>query len=158
GAMDTLLSRYEADGASFLDGNPKELLPGLRYLGDLAGSALYAVQNGQEWYLFDAPGGSALSAFVEQHLPQAGTVGSKITAVLLTSTASASTSGLAELARKTGCRVVAPAAGLEDVRRLCPPETDVVAADQLTKVGDFALRAIPLGGRGTPALAYSLRR
>jgi len=158
GAMDTLLARYEADGASFLDGNPKELLPGLSYLGDLAGSALYAVQSGQEWYLFDAPGGSALTAFVEQRLPRAGTVGGKVAAVLLTSTAAASTSGLAELVRKTACRVIAPTAGLDEVRRLCPPETDVVAADQWTKVGDFALRAIPLEGRGTPAVAYSLRR
>jgi metallo-beta-lactamase class B len=158
GAMDTLLARYETDGASFLDGNPKDLLPGLRYLGDLAGSALYAVQSGQEWYLFDAPGGSALSAFVEQHLPKAGTVGGKVTAVLLTSTASVSTSSLAELVRKTGCRVVAPAGGLDDVRHLGPPDTDVVAADQLTKVGEFALRAIPLTGRGSPAVAYSLRR
>jgi glyoxylase-like metal-dependent hydrolase (beta-lactamase superfamily II) len=158
GAMDTLLARYEADGASFLDGNPKELLPGLRYLGDLDGSAVYAVQSGQEWYLFDAPGGPALSAFVEQRLSKAGMVASKITAVLLTSTASASTSGLAELVRKTGSRVVAPAAGLDDVRRICPPGTGVDAADQLTNVGDFALRAMPLGGRGTPAVAYSLRR
>ena len=35
--METLVARYEADGADFLDGVPKPLLPDLYYLGDFGG-------------------------------------------------------------------------------------------------------------------------
>ena len=35
------MSRYEADGADFLDGVPKQLLPDLYYLGDFRGAAVY---------------------------------------------------------------------------------------------------------------------
>src|SRR5262249_61299204 len=31
--MEKLLARYQSDGEGFLDGHPKELLPGLHYLG-----------------------------------------------------------------------------------------------------------------------------
>lgn len=156
-AMDVLLARYAADGADFLDGNPKELLPGLRYLGDLDGSAVYALAVGPELAVFDAPGGPALVDFLGQRLGQAGWVERKITSVWLTSTAAASTRGLADLVRKTGCRVVAPKGGLEQVRELCPSGTDVMAADSLQKLGDLPVRAIPLAGRGSAAVAYSFR-
>ena len=39
--MERLLARYKADGANFLDGNPKELLSGLHYLGE-CGRPIYA--------------------------------------------------------------------------------------------------------------------
>src|SRR5262249_11486497 len=39
--METLLARYKADGALFLDGNPKQLLPDLYYLGNFHGAAAY---------------------------------------------------------------------------------------------------------------------
>jgi glyoxylase-like metal-dependent hydrolase (beta-lactamase superfamily II) len=38
--MDQLVARYTADGADFLDGHPKRLLPDLYYLGDFQGSAM----------------------------------------------------------------------------------------------------------------------
>src|SRR5262249_32287590 len=39
--MTTLVARYERDGADFLDGNPKRLLPDLYYLGDRQDAAVY---------------------------------------------------------------------------------------------------------------------
>ena len=50
-----LLERRKADGANFLDGNPKELLPGLRYLGDAGESALYGLATPTALFLIDAP-------------------------------------------------------------------------------------------------------
>ena len=47
----------EADGADFLDGNPKMLLPDLYYLGDRGGSAVYGFFAGPRFFLVDAPGG-----------------------------------------------------------------------------------------------------
>ncbi|HEX4590953.1 MAG TPA: hypothetical protein VH120_13540, partial [Gemmataceae bacterium] len=135
----------------------KELLPGLRYLGDVDGSALYALAADGDLILFDAPGGPALAASLDECLQQAGWAGRKVTAVLLTSTAAASISGLADLVRRTGCRVVGPAPGLDEVRRLCPPGTNVIGADRLEKLGGSNLRTIPLAGRGSPAMAYAFR-
>jgi metallo-beta-lactamase class B len=43
--MEGLLAHYQADGANFLDGTPKELLPGLHYLGDLGPSAVYCLTS-----------------------------------------------------------------------------------------------------------------
>ncbi len=40
--METLVARFQADGANFLDDNPKRLLPDLYYLGDFKGAAVYA--------------------------------------------------------------------------------------------------------------------
>ena len=39
--MATLVARHEADGADFLDGEAKQLLPDLYYLGDFQGRAVY---------------------------------------------------------------------------------------------------------------------
>ena len=58
--METLLARFEADGADFLDGNPKKLLPDLYYLGDFNGSATYGFFAASKFFLVDAPGGPGL--------------------------------------------------------------------------------------------------
>src|SRR5262245_20970150 len=56
-AMEELLTRRARDGANFLDGTPRELRPGLHYLGDLDGSAVYCLNTSKGLFLFDAPGG-----------------------------------------------------------------------------------------------------
>jgi hypothetical protein len=81
----------------------------------------------------------------------------KLTAVLLTSAARAATAGLDALVRHAGCSVVAPKAGLEEVRRLCPAGTKLLTEEDLTGAGWFEVEAIPLGGRGVAPLAYRLR-
>jgi glyoxylase-like metal-dependent hydrolase (beta-lactamase superfamily II) len=156
-AMEVLQARYDTDGADFLDGTPKELLPGLHYLGALDRAAVYCLVAGDRLFLFDAPGGSALPAFLDERLGKLGLADRAVTAVLLTSTGPEATAGLAELARKTRCKVVAPKAGLEDVRKMCPAETEVVSADDLAKVLGSEARAIPLAGRGQAPVAYHLK-
>jgi glyoxylase-like metal-dependent hydrolase (beta-lactamase superfamily II) len=152
-----LLARYEADGAAFLDGNPKELLPGLRYLGDCGGAPVYCLATSKELFLFDAPGGAGLVEFLARRFGELGWKGRKPGAVLLTSADGEATAGLEALVRDSGCRVVAPKAGLDDVRRLCPAGTRVLTEDEPGKGGWFDVRAIPLGGRGRAPVAYEVR-
>jgi metallo-beta-lactamase class B len=152
-AMETLLERRKADGANFLDGHPKELLPGLRYLGDAGESALYGLATPKGLFLFDAP---ALPSpdFLAERLAGAGWAGRKPTAVILTSADSRSTAGLAALVKATGCKVVAPAAGLDAVRRACPSGTEILTEKDLEKGGWFDVLAMSLKGRGAAPVAY----
>ena len=62
--MTILQARHEADGADFLDGTPKRLLPDLYYLGDFQGNAVYAFFASSKWFLVNAPGGPGLVRFV----------------------------------------------------------------------------------------------
>jgi glyoxylase-like metal-dependent hydrolase (beta-lactamase superfamily II) len=168
--LERLLARYKADGAAFLDGNPKELLPGLHYLGDCAGTPVYCLAaldleqpaaTGRTrlrgLFLFDAPGGVALVDFLARRFAELGWKGRKPAAVLLTAAGGEGTAGLTPLVRDSGCAVVAPKEGLEEVRRLCPAGTRVLPEDEPGKSGWFEVRAVPLGGTGPAAVAYRLR-
>ena len=70
--METLVARLEADGADFLDGNPKQLLPELLYLGDFHGRAVYGFLVSSKFFLVDAPGGPGLKRFVRASLEHLG--------------------------------------------------------------------------------------
>ena len=60
--LETVLSRYAADGADFLDGVPKLLLPELYYLGNFRGSAVYAFFASSKLFVVDAPAGLGWSS------------------------------------------------------------------------------------------------
>lgn len=154
--MERLVARHDADGAGFLDGNPKELLPGLHYLGD-CGAPVYCLDAPAGLFLFDAPGGSGLVDFLARRFGALGWQGRKPAGVLLTAAGGEGTTGLAALVRDAGCTVVGPKAGLDDVRRLCPPGTRVLADDEPGRRGWFDVLAIPLGGLGPAAAAYRVR-
>jgi glyoxylase-like metal-dependent hydrolase (beta-lactamase superfamily II) len=156
--MESLLGRYAADGANFLDGTPKELVPGLHYLGDCGGSAVYCLDAPTGLFLFDVPGGDVLVDFLAKRFKERGWEGRRTTAVLLTSAGKEATAGLAALVRDSGCQVVGPEAGLEEVRRLCPAGTRLLGDGDLTTAGWFEVRSIPLQGRGVAPVAYELRR
>jgi glyoxylase-like metal-dependent hydrolase (beta-lactamase superfamily II) len=152
--METLLARFERDGANFLDGQPKRLLPGLYYLGDFQGGAVYALLAASKLFLVDAPGGPGLAEFLKARLRQVGLEPSAPTAVLLTSCDPQQTAGLKELVEEGYPRVVAPAAGLEIIRESLPSGTVVLAAEDLPEQGWFPASPLPLRGRGTAPVAY----
>ncbi|HZV03894.1 MAG TPA: MBL fold metallo-hydrolase [Gemmataceae bacterium] len=154
--MKLLLSRYEADGADFLDGVPKELLPGLHYLGDCNHTPVYCLATSKNLILFDAPGGPGLLDFLAQRLSAIGYKDRKPTAVLLTSCADEATAGLAPLARQSGCQVVGTPESLEKARRSCPIGTHLVSLEEFDKSGLFPGRMIALGGFDGSAVAYQL--
>jgi glyoxylase-like metal-dependent hydrolase (beta-lactamase superfamily II) len=154
--METLLARYEKDGADFLDGHPKRLLPDLYYLGDIQGAAVYGFFASSKFFVVDAPGGPGLSGFLEARLRQLGLEPVPPTAVLLTSSGAAETAGLRELVEKCHCQVVAPPAGLRALEGSCPAGTTVLSAEELPRRGWFEVTPIPLRGRGLAPIAYRL--
>ena len=91
--MAALQARYEADGADFLDGVPKRLLPDLYYLGDFRDAAVYGFFASSRFFLVDAPGGPGLLAFIRGRLRRLGLEPTEPAAVLLTSCDPGATAG-----------------------------------------------------------------
>ena len=157
GDMEKLLARYESDGADFLDGNPKRILPDLYYLGEFQGAAVYGFFAASNFFVVDAPGGPGLIDFLNARLRQLGLKPAAPTAVLLTSCGAEATAGLKELVEKCHAQVVASPAGLQSVKELCPAGTTVLSAADLPKKGWFEVTPLPLHGRGLAPIAYQVQ-
>jgi glyoxylase-like metal-dependent hydrolase (beta-lactamase superfamily II) len=155
--LERVLARYATDGANFLDGTRKQLLPGLYYLSTYGGSAVYCLATPKGRIVIDAPGDALLVDFLARRFQELGWAGEKPQIVLLTSADVEATAGLAALVQNSGCQVVAPRAGLEKIRRLGVPETALLTEDDLEKGGWLQVRVIPLSGRGQAPLAYQVR-
>ncbi len=155
--LERLVERYETDGGDFLDGNPKEILPGLHYLGDIDGSAMYVLATPGGLLLFDAPGGDALPEWLGEKLRDLGLGSRELTAVLLTSCVPEATSGLPALVSDTGCRVVGSEACLQIVKTHCPPGTEFLSDGWLQTAGWIDVKAVPLADFRPEALGYVLR-
>jgi glyoxylase-like metal-dependent hydrolase (beta-lactamase superfamily II) len=155
--MQTLRARFQTDGANFLDGVAKKLLPDLYYLGDFEGFAIYYLATPAGQILFDAPGGPGLPGFIEKQLRKLGVTSCIVKAVLLTSANPESTSGLKALVEKTGCKVVALAAGLQAVKGACPHGTTLITEAEFGRAAGFTFQTVPLQGRGTAPVAYVFR-
>lgn len=155
--LERLLTRYRTDGANFLDGAAKELLPGLHYLGDFDHAAEYCLVTSSGLYLFDAPGGPELIDWLRSRFKALGWEGRNPTAVLLTSADKTATAGLPALVQSTHCSVVAPEAGLAAVRQICPDGTTIISAAELAKLNWFEVSVIRLRGRGIAPQAFNIR-
>jgi glyoxylase-like metal-dependent hydrolase (beta-lactamase superfamily II) len=155
--METLLARFEADGADFLDGNPKQILPDLYYLGDYQGGAVYGLFAKSRFYVVNAPGGPGLNEFLKSSLEQLGVKPAAPAAILLTSCDGEQTSGLRELVETYHPRIVVPGEGLQAFKDSCPPGTAFLRAEDLPQEDWFAVTPLPLRGRGVAVVAYLLR-
>jgi glyoxylase-like metal-dependent hydrolase (beta-lactamase superfamily II) len=154
--MTTLLARYQADGRNFLDGTPKQLMPGLYYLGDLSGFSLYGLKTSSGLIVFNAAGGPNLVPFLESKIQDLGIKPAKITTVLLTSCDPDALSGVRDLVTRTGCKVVAPEAGLGVVKEACPAGTKLLTCRELEQANWFPVQTLFLEGRGIGA-AYLVK-
>jgi glyoxylase-like metal-dependent hydrolase (beta-lactamase superfamily II) len=154
--METLLTRFEADGADFLDANPKRLLPDLYFLGDFHGAAVYGFFASAKFFLVDAPGGPGLRKFVRSRLEQLGVEPAQPTAVLLTSCGAETTAGLKELVEQDHAQVVGSRRGLDAIKASCPGGTIILPAEELADRGWFKVITIPLRGPGLAPIAYLL--
>jgi glyoxylase-like metal-dependent hydrolase (beta-lactamase superfamily II) len=154
--METLVARYEADGADFLDGIPKQLLPELYYLGDFRGSALYGFFASSKFFVVDAPGGAGLVEFLNASLRRFGREPVAPTAVLLTACGAGETAGLKELVEKCHPLVVASPEGLEGLKESCPAGTIFLSADELPGKCWFPVKLVPLRGRGLATVGYQV--
>ena len=157
GDVEALLARYAADGADFLDGKPKSLLPDLYYLGDFANTAVYGFFVNSKFYLIDAPGGPGLFEFVMTRLKDLGAKPEPPSAVLLTSCNPRDIGGLKELVEKSHAQVVVSPPGIPYIKAMLPAGTSVLSAADLSKQGWFDVTTIPLKGRGRAPMAYVLK-
>jgi hypothetical protein len=155
--MATLQARYEADGADFLDGEPKRLLPDLFYLGDFQGVAVYGFFVGSKFFLIDAPGGPGLLPFIKSRLQQLGQRPAEPAAVLLTSCDPAQTAGLGALVEACHPQVFVSPIGRRNLEKSYPPGTAILSAEELPARGGFAVTPLALRGRGSAPMAYRLR-
>ena len=155
--MQKLVDRFTADGADFLDGVPRELLPGLFYLGDFDGSACYLLDKQGRLFLFNTPGGPGLAGFLERRLEKLDRRLDAIAAILLTSCSTEATVALPSLLRKLRCPVVVSRAGREVLEGRVPPGTRFVMVEDPAAAGplDIApVEGIPLEGHGLAPLAF----
>jgi glyoxylase-like metal-dependent hydrolase (beta-lactamase superfamily II) len=157
GEMRTLLARFEADGADFLDGNPKCLLPDLYYLGDFNGAAVYGFFASSKFFLVDAPGGPGLKNFVKTRLEQLGLKPAEPTAVLLTSCTSETTTGLKDLGEHGQLLVACSPSGIQLIKDFCPAGTIILPAEKLASRGWFKFTPVPLRGLGLAQMAYVMQ-
>ena len=152
--LKTLLAHHQDDGANFLDGQPKRLLPDLYYFGDFQGMASYGFFVGSKLFVVDAPGGTGFLDFLKASLKGLGRDPINPTAVLLTSGNAKDTAGLKELVERCHAQVVAPLTLVSAIKAICPPGTTVLSAKELPGKGWFPVTPIPLRGRGSAPMAY----
>lgn len=98
--------RQSQDGKDFLDGVAKEIEPGLYYLGEFGGMAVYCIAHDQQMIVINAPGGDGFAKFLSTQFEALGLPPQEPAVVLLTSSDYHSRSGLSSLA--TPPLVVAP--------------------------------------------------
>ncbi len=152
--MKQLVARYAEDGADFLDGNPKQLLPGLHYLGDFADQAVYCFSHESQLILVDAPGGPEFNHFLEQRLDQFGASLAGLQAVVVTGGNRHSVAGLADLVEATGCRVIAPARDHESLRRLVNAGEFLLPEDTAEAFSWFPVEPLAIDGFGPTLTGY----
>ncbi|HVC94929.1 MAG TPA: MBL fold metallo-hydrolase [Pirellulales bacterium] len=154
--LEGLIERYDTDGADFLDGEPKELLPGLHYLGDVDGCAVYVLATPSQLLLFDAPGGQDLPEWLDSRLRGSALGPRPLTAVLLTSCVHEAVSGLPALVEKTNCQVVSSESGVARVRSLGVPDTRLLPVESLRAAGWIDVETLPLADVHPGAMGYVL--
>jgi glyoxylase-like metal-dependent hydrolase (beta-lactamase superfamily II) len=155
--MERIVRRYTKDGANFLDGGPKQLLPDLYYLGDREGIAVYGLFTSGKFFVVNAPGSTALGEFLQQQLRQLGHKPALPTAVLLTSGDPEVMSGLPSLLAHSTCQVVAPRAVWAAIQSTCPTGTSLISTEDLPGKGWFPVEPIPQRGRGVAPVSYLIR-
>ncbi|MDP7276699.1 MAG: MBL fold metallo-hydrolase [Planctomycetaceae bacterium] len=156
--MQRLVDRYAADGADFLDGTPREILPGLYYLGEFSDWAVYVLREGKRWYVFDAPGGAGLIEFLEQRLQKLEQSLDGVAGVLVTSVSIEATAGLGGMVEKFKCPVVVHRDGLQSLRERLPRETRFVMAATIDEKSEFPVVVTSLSGRGSAKVVFGMRR
>ncbi|HUY34156.1 MAG TPA: FG-GAP-like repeat-containing protein [Pirellulales bacterium] len=152
--LEDLIERYEIDGADFLDGEPKELLPGLHYLGDIDGYAVYVLATPSRLLLFDAPGGRSFPEWLDSKLRGLGLGSRSVSAVLLTSCRAEALSGLPALVEKTNCQVVSSESCVAELRKLGVPDARLLAVEAPRAAGWIDVKTLPLADIDPGAMGY----
>lgn len=155
--METLNARYTADGADFLDGTPRELLPGLYYLGDYSHNAVYCAAKDSSIILFDAAESPEFVRFLESRLEDFGLDLSRLSAVVLTEYHAKSAHVIETLVQQTKCRIVAGKSDRDAILR-DNPDANVLPPELVARELNWnSLESIAIEGLQSPRTAYSIR-
>ncbi|MDB5353456.1 MAG: hypothetical protein JWN86_4703 [Planctomycetota bacterium] len=154
--MEALVSHRAADSADFLDGHAKELLPGLDYLGDFRGRAVFSLLASSRLAIVSSPSGPGLLEFVAATRKGLGRAPVVPSAILLTSSRPGEIAGLGDFALQSDSAVVGPSSAEAAIRTACGPKVKFVVSDQLAQLGWLPAEAIPLRGRGVAPCAYQI--
>jgi glyoxylase-like metal-dependent hydrolase (beta-lactamase superfamily II) len=152
--MMTLMARYQADGRTFLDGIPKQLLADLFYLGDVQERAVYCLQTKSRTYLWNAPGGPDLVSFLDSKFHAIGIKPSETITILLTCYEPEDLTGLRSLTAQGGFKVVASEQEKNAVKDACQAGTPILLSRDFEAAVDVPVRTLYLGGRGMEETAY----
>ena len=155
--MERLNARFRADGANFLDDHPKQLLPDLFYLGEFQSACVYGFFSNSRFFLVDAPGGPGLNDLIKSQLHEMEHETTEPFAILLTACGEKETAGLNSLLEQSRVQVIAPHEGVDKVKKLCPPGTTVISADELKHKEWFPVTQIDLGGADEARTAYLVK-
>ena len=155
--MELLISRFESDGANFLDDNPKQLVPGVCYFGDFHGTAIYGLYLGSSLAIINAPGGTELLEFLEQRQKVLELPVTKPHAVLLTACGEREISGLKEFVDVSHASVFVAEADMEFIRSHCASGTVVLSTSELNKSQFPGITPLELGRSTTTFMAYLLQ-
>ncbi|MGB7327546.1 MAG: MBL fold metallo-hydrolase [Rubripirellula sp.] len=137
--LETIVDRFQRDGADFLDQTPKSIEPNLYSLGSLDGIAVYCVDDGKQLVVVNAPGGDRFSEFLSNRFSSLKLDDAKPRLVLLTSSSQERCSGLRSL--KGMFRVVAPPDLAETLRS---DGLDVITAEEIDGLTQSGIEAVIL--------------
>ena len=154
--MEQLTARYAEDGADFLDGEPKELLSGLYYLGDYSEKAVYCFARQSSVVLCDVSGDAGFIEVLEQRLREIDLDITKVVAVAVTSVEPASVQVIESLVEDTGCRVIAGQADLEVLQSINPNMRVLLPEDAAGELGWFSIQPISIEGFKRTRMVYQI--
>ena len=155
--LTTVLARFDADGADFLDGSPQEALARPVLSGRFPRRRSLRLL----WLVEVLPGGCSRWAWVQglchdspgTTRPSSSGPGGDSAYLLATRRRPLDCQ---EFVKDGQTQVIAASAGLKLLEAICPAGTIFVAAEDLPSLGWFAVKTIPLRGHGSPATAYVL--
>lgn len=154
--MEELTARYATDGRDFLDGDPKELISGLHYLGDYSGTAVYCFEKDSSVILVDAPGGAEFVEFLQERLEAVELELSMLVAIVLTRADSESVRGLSTLIKRTNCRIIAGQSNRELIRSLNPDAVVLTPETAATEFDWLSLQPIAVDGFDRTRMVYEI--
>lgn len=158
--MEELVRRYAADGAGFLDGGPKAIMPDLYYLGDYQNSAVFCLASeeaGAIVFLAAAPIG--IDDFLQSSLERnvVTVTARKVRSVVVTEFSSVRDQGLENLLARFDATLVTSRSCLQMVQKHCSFCTVHPVEDVLPEAGVTEVETIAVEGIAKQSFAVAFR-
>ena len=151
------ITRFNRDGADFLDGQPKEIVPRIYYLGDRDNDPVYCLAAERGLIVFDAPGGAGLEAWVRDRMKPLLKHELPIKYVVLTSLDPSATRALEASEQMVNIRLAVDEVNLNDTRRRFGSRYEVRSVQSIAREFDQKIQSIAAPGRLAGGAVYVLQ-